>query len=156
MNMNNRKLFICATLVVFGTALLVIHFMGQNAQAIAVKKTVVDKPIELSGIDGKFFTFTIPKGASDVYLSGKVKVIGGILTNIYMGLYNAKGCPVTSSSTINFLHCRPITIEYLDNINNSFDRYLQSGQKYYIVFQSFAVLGEDKIIRPTVTVSYNK
>jgi len=152
--MNTKKLFICATLVIVGTALLAIHFVGQNAEAVQIKKTIVDKQIELSGTQGKYFPFTIPKGVSDVYLSGKVKVVGGILTHILVGFYNANGCPATGS-TVNFLRCTPIFWGFYDN-NNSFGRYIQSGQKYYIVFQNTALLGEDKIIRPTVTVSYNK
>jgi hypothetical protein len=150
--MNNKKLLASFTLVILGTALLLTQFLGQNAQAVLVKRTIVDKQMELSGIQGKFVTFTIPKGVSDVYLSGKTKVVGGILTHILIALFYAKNCPATGP---NFLQCKPITYGFYDN-NNSFGLYIPSGQKYYIVFQNTAVLGEHKIIKPTVTVSYNK
>lgn len=154
--MNNQKLLVCFMLVIFGTALLVAHFMEQNAQAVVVKKTIVDEQIKLSGIQGRWFPFTVPPGVSDVYLSGKVQVTGGHLTEIHMYVY--KNCPVTgsSSSTHQFLNCNAIIQDVLNNNHNSFDEYLQSGQKYHVVFQSYAWLQEPKIIEPMVTVSYNQ
>src|SRR5216117_329089 len=106
--MNNKKLLASSTLVIFGTALLLTQFLGQNAQAILVKKTIIDKQMELSGLQGKFVTFTIPKGVSDVYLSGKTKVVGGVLTHILIALYYAKNCPATGA-TVNFLQCKAYT-----------------------------------------------
>ena len=73
--MNNKKLLVWSTFVILGTALLVIQSLGQNAQAVLVKKTIIDKQMELSGLQGKFVTFTIPPGVSDVHLSGQTQLI---------------------------------------------------------------------------------
>ena len=156
MSMSRKEILVCSALVVVGTALLAMHLMGQNVDAVAVKKTIIDKQIELTGIDGEYFPFTVPPGVSDVHLSGKIKVVGGHLQEVSIGLYYAKDCPVTGSSTSQFLKCKAYSWANYNNDNNSFGYYIQSRQKYYLVFQSFAVLGEAKIITPTVTLSYNQ
>jgi hypothetical protein len=154
--MNNGALLVCFMLVISGAALLVVNFMGQSAHAVEVKKTIVDEPFRLLGIEGRWFPFTVPPGVSDVHLSGKVEITGGHLVEIHLYVY--KNCPVTgsSSSTHQFLTCEAIMQKVLNNDNNSFEDYLPSGQKYHVVFQSYAWLQEAKFIDPLVTVSYNQ
>jgi len=108
--------------------------------AVKVKKSVITRPIELSAGKGTYVPFTVPKGASDVYLSGKVKVIGGIIPEINIGLYNAKNCP-KSGTTVYYLQWKPIFRGSYDS-NHAFGRYLQSGQEYYILFKNYALYEE--------------
>jgi len=119
-----------------------------------VKKTIVSRQIDLPAGKGIYFPFTIPQGAINVYLSGSTKVVGGIISHVYIGIYYAKNCPAVGT-IVYFGKCTPIKSGFYDN-NNSFGLYIPSGPKYYIFFHNDAILGEEKIIKPTVTVRYNK
>jgi len=82
---------------------------------------VINKQIELPPGKGTYVQFTVPKGAINVYLSGKTKVVGGILTEIYMGIYYAKDCP-TSGKIVYFTQCKPAKGKFYDN-NEPFGLY---------------------------------
>jgi hypothetical protein len=151
--MKNGQLLLWTVLLLTCTVLLTTQLIGHSVSAIKVKKPVVTRQFELTAGRGKYFSFIVPQGVRDVYLSGKVKVIGGIIPEINIGLFYAKNCP-TSGNSVHFYfgQCKPIFRGNYDN-KHAFARFIQSGQKYYILFKNNA-LYEEKSITPFVTVSY--
>jgi hypothetical protein len=146
--MKNGQMLLWMVLLLTFTVLLTTQFTGHSVSAVKVKKPVATRQFELSAGKAKNFQFTAPQGVRDVYLSGKVKVIGGIIPEIYLTLY--KNCP--TSGTFYFSQCQRVFSGNYDN-NDVIGTYLQSGQRYYILFKNYA-LYEVKSITPSIFVSW--
>ena len=91
-----------------------------------------------------------PLIATDVILNGTYQAYGGLIQRINLYVTDASACSPSDLSNCSTLYLNEQ--KTLGEVNLA----LPPGKNYYLVFHNDAVLGEDKQVKASFTLSYNQ
>ncbi|HMH09605.1 MAG TPA: hypothetical protein VK553_02770, partial [Candidatus Nitrosopolaris rasttigaisensis] len=95
-------------------------------------------------------TLNVPSNAADVILNGTYQGYGGLIQRVNLYVTDASACSPSDLSNCSTLYL------YEQKAVGEVNLALPPGKNYPFVFYNDSVLGEDKQVKASFTLSYNQ
>jgi hypothetical protein len=135
-------------------AIFAVYNFGSTMNTVAaVSEPVAQDNINLLAGEYQYYEFSTPPGAVNAQVAGSVGVAGGVVPRILVYVMDASQCPPAGGTSFNFEGCNSYFVNQYLNDGGFISEFLPAGSSFYLLFYNDALLGERKVVSPSISTS---